>query len=610
VSLFQHSWRELGNLASVLCEGQITPEEAARLEELARSSAEAKRYLLHYLQLHGELYWEHAVTLGDRSSSGPAGESPACAAGMPLSRATATAPRKPRLFPRQRLRWLAGLAAAGLAASLMVGVGWWLTARHRSALIATAGGTSPAPVARLTRLVAAEWTGDGRTRREGAALAAGETLPLAEGLAEISFDHGARVILRGPAGFEIQSADGGLLRRGSLTARVGPSSAGFTVRTPDATIVDLGTEFGVAVQEGGPSQIEVFAGQVLVHPSPHAIRPRRQSKTSAWRTVDAGQAVRVCCATGGHLAEIEPIAPGKLRLVRQLPPPGLGSVADLRRLVGGHPHLIHHYTFEGATPQQQRRDRRGSLPLTEVVMKGGRGGGELGYAAEGFDATTQSVAPYRWPRLGNDCGIALETETAFQPPPAMTIELLLNFAGFSAEDRSPIAAALATRADERHCGFLLAVVGDGQLTHLMDSQAPWVEAELGRVGLDGYGPGSRVQNEGCFTLIPGDWYYVASTFRAVAGKTVVNTYVANLSRGERTLSQVVKDQSTPGAAAASRLGIGKAFDANTAHAYPWCGRLDEIAIYDAILSSTTLAGHLQALAGTSRPSPSPAGRGP
>jgi hypothetical protein len=189
----------------------------------------------------------------------------------------------------------------------------------------------------------------------------------------------------------------------------------------------------------------------------------------------------------------------------------------------------------------------------------------------------------------------------------MTVELLLNFAGFS-EGQSPVAAALATRADERHCSFLLAVVGDGRLTHLMDSQAPWVEAEPGRPGPDGYGPGPSVQNEGGFTLIPGDWYYVASTFRVVSGKTVVNTYVANLSRGERTLSQVVKDQSAPGVPATSRLGIGKAFDANTAHAYPWSGRLDEIAIYDTILSPTTLAEHLQALAGTGRPAPSPSGR--
>ena len=133
-----------------------------------------------------------------------------------------------------------------------------------------------------------------------------------------------------------------------------------------------------------------------------------------------------------------------------------------------------------------------------------------------------------------------------------------------------------------------------------------MEAEPGRVGPDGaepavgpdgYDAGSSLQNEAGFALTAGDWYYVASTFRVVSGKTLVNTYVANLSRGERTLSQVVRDQSVPGVPAASRLGVGKAFDADTAHAYPWPGRLDEIAIYDTVLSPTTLAVHLQALTG-------------
>ena len=66
----QNPWEELGGLASLLCEGQIMPQEAARIEELARSSPETMRYLLHYLQLHGELYWEHAVTLRDRPPAG------------------------------------------------------------------------------------------------------------------------------------------------------------------------------------------------------------------------------------------------------------------------------------------------------------------------------------------------------------------------------------------------------------------------------------------------------------------------------------------------------------------------------------------------------------
>ncbi|MGA2069463.1 MAG: serpin family protein [Thermoguttaceae bacterium] len=50
---------ELGMLAALLCDGEISPEEAARLEQLASQSEDARQYLLDYVQLHGELYCEH-----------------------------------------------------------------------------------------------------------------------------------------------------------------------------------------------------------------------------------------------------------------------------------------------------------------------------------------------------------------------------------------------------------------------------------------------------------------------------------------------------------------------------------------------------------------------
>jgi hypothetical protein len=60
---------------------------------------------------------------------------------------------------------------------------------------------------------------------------------------------------------------------------------------------------------------------------------------------------------------------------------------------------------------------------------------------------------------------------------------------------------------------------------------------------------------------------------------------------------VVRDQVVPGTPSASRLGIGKAFDWSTAHAYPWPGALDEVALYNVVLDSETLGRHLAALVG-------------
>ena len=209
-------------------------------------------------------------------------------------------------------------------------------------------------------------------------------------------------------------------------------------------------------------------------------------------------------------------------------------------------------------------------------MRNGRGGGNLRDAAAGFDATTNAIAPQRAEQDGNTNGVALESDAAFEPPPQMTVELLLRFDPPPRAD-GLIAAAVATRDSDRNCGFLVAAADRGRPVQLLDAEAPWTEADDD------------------FAFIPGDWYYVAATFRVEGGQTRLNTYVANLRRGERTLTCVVRDRLVPGVPPSSRLGIGKAFEANLTHTYPWAGILDEVAIYNAVLDETTLSEHLRAV---------------
>ena len=101
---------------------------------------------------------------------------------------------------------------------------------------------------------------------------------------EITYDTGARVILQGPATYEVESANGGYLSLGKLTAKVekkergegekteesihrqSPSSL-FSIRTPTAIVTDLGTEFGVEVGSEGAVEAQVFGGQIEFQPS-------------------------------------------------------------------------------------------------------------------------------------------------------------------------------------------------------------------------------------------------------------------------------------------------------------------------------------------------------
>ncbi|MEN8127317.1 MAG: LamG-like jellyroll fold domain-containing protein [Planctomycetota bacterium] len=120
---------------------------------------------------------------------------------------------------------------------------------------------SDAIVARLGNSVQARWADTGQPIESGSDLSAG-SLKLIGGYAEIIMDDGAVVVLEAPVKIELEGPDQLYLASGSLVAQVPPRAIGFTVRSPDATIVDYGTNFGVQVDSAGTTQAHVFAGQV------------------------------------------------------------------------------------------------------------------------------------------------------------------------------------------------------------------------------------------------------------------------------------------------------------------------------------------------------------
>ena len=92
---------------------------------------------------------------------------------------------------------------------------------------------------------------------------------------EITYDTGAKVILQGPVTYEVESPASGYLLIGKLTARVESTKSQaanqkseilnhklFVVRTPTATVTDLGTEFGVEVDKSGATASHIFRGAV------------------------------------------------------------------------------------------------------------------------------------------------------------------------------------------------------------------------------------------------------------------------------------------------------------------------------------------------------------
>lgn len=87
-------------------------------------------------------------------------------------------------------------------------------------------------------------------------------LHLKEGGVQIEFMSGAVLALEGPAELHIESKDLATLVAGQVNASVPDRARGFVLNAPDAAVVDLGTEFGVRIDQSGVAEVEVLSGEV------------------------------------------------------------------------------------------------------------------------------------------------------------------------------------------------------------------------------------------------------------------------------------------------------------------------------------------------------------
>ncbi len=119
-----------------------------------------------------------------------------------------------------------------------------------------------------------------------------ETIHVLTGLVRIEFVSGAKVILQAPAVFTPTGPDSGQLDRGRLTGKA--TNGNFRLTTKAAEVIDLGTEFGVAVDDVTGTDVLVFDGEVEVVPraaGPDAGRVLKMTEGMAARITPTGSAV-------------------------------------------------------------------------------------------------------------------------------------------------------------------------------------------------------------------------------------------------------------------------------------------------------------------------------
>lgn len=182
-------------------------------------------------------------------------------------------------------------------------------------------------IGRIVNSEGCRWEASGLDMSNGAPLAPG-TLHLTQGTAEIVLNDEVTAVIEGPTILELLSAKKVYLQSGKLGATVSTRAIGFTVRTPRATVVDLGTEFDVEVAQSGETEVRVGRGAVEVEthkPNRHVnedVKPVR---------LTAGQTIR---ADSNGLKAIADSPKTKKSLARRTPTKKIESL-DLADIVAG-----------------------------------------------------------------------------------------------------------------------------------------------------------------------------------------------------------------------------------------------------------------------------------
>lgn len=260
-----------------LCNGEISQRDGAWLEELLLTDPEAQGIYVDYMAMHASLYSECA-TLELPIANGSSREQ-ACATdamvqddrflGLTSSFEVDDNPRlvSPRLSTAAAPRhtsWSVAVALVGIAlfSSLF---SYFAFPRLFPGAAQLADGSVAAPadglvVARITGTQNCLWNNSGSSVGYGSKLVAGQRLELLEGLAKITFQDGATVLLESPASFVVDAPHEVALHTGRMAAVVPRESRGFRVHTRTLDIFHVGTEFGLLARESGAAEVHVFNG--------------------------------------------------------------------------------------------------------------------------------------------------------------------------------------------------------------------------------------------------------------------------------------------------------------------------------------------------------------
>lgn len=239
-----------------LCNSQLATEDEPWLQALLAESAPARAIYLDYMELDACLDAEGVTPSHESVHQLP--QNLGRKVIEPARRSNAVSSSS-QMLPS----WAVAAALAGIAlfsSATTVGLISYFNGSEQSETVA-----SSQVVARITGTQNSLWRHDakhaaGEPIGYGSELVAGQELELQEGLAEITFNDGATVLLESPARFVVKAPHTVWLEEGRMAAVVPAQSQNFHVYTRNLDIFDVGTEFGLLARQSGAAELHVFNG--------------------------------------------------------------------------------------------------------------------------------------------------------------------------------------------------------------------------------------------------------------------------------------------------------------------------------------------------------------
>ncbi|WP_442481810.1 hypothetical protein [Aeoliella sp. SH292] len=297
-----------------------------------------------------------------------------------------TRPASPEVAARRERSWWNVATMVAAACLLLVGA-VWVSNRGGEQLATLPDGasgegdlashTTPSNIPPITRVSidyvahVVDATGDVQwaTRSApfdyGLRVGVGEPIAVESGVLRLSYFSGATIIVHGPAVFTPTGPESGHLASGRITGRVNAEGGvGFRLTTPSADVLDLGTEFGVAVNDASATEVCVFDGEVEVGSSVASLQatsPVRLTQGMSLRMSASGIPDRTSRVDHGQFLRSMPAGPNSALASNEV------SLVDA--IIGGAG--LSHRLYGALDPTTGKVD--------EQPLRGGRMADQIGF---------------------------------------------------------------------------------------------------------------------------------------------------------------------------------------------------------------------------------------